>query len=317
MANAGPVPIQGCALRTSRLNADGSVPGTSATGMVVNDKPFLKFSAKPNTEAGVEVVLKNACGGLLAAYKDFDRIKRWDVTIDFGDYDFDRMEMLGGGRLITAATSGGRAVADGVTTLNSTHITSATAAFVQSDVGRSVVGTGIPATTFIILVVSSTEAVMNNAATITGSGVSLTFGALASRTIGYQWPSLLAVANPNGVAIEIWQKAIVAGTGFPGTVGYPQAGRVSGPALNPSGWIRFGAFRCFLNHADIGVEDKETPNMYTGWAIENPNFGTGPVKDWTETALVGGPAVDTTRVFNAMMDFQLPTPLQPGYQTTT
>lgn len=315
--NAGPVPIQGCALRTSHLNADGSVPGSSATGMVVNDKPFIKFTAKPSMEAGVEVVVKNACGGLLAAYKDYDRIKRWDVTLDVGDYDFDRMEMLGGGRLITAATSSGRAVSDGVIVLNSTHITSATAAFVQSDVGRSVTGTGIPASTFIMLVVSGTEAVLNNAATASASSVSLTFGALASRTIGYQWPSLLQVANPNGVAIEIWQKAIVAGTGFPGTVGYPQAGRTSGPALNPSGWIRFGAFRCYLNHADIGIEDKETPNMYTGWAIENPNFGTGPFKDWTETALPGGPAVDTTRWANAMMDFQLPATLQPGYQTTS
>lgn len=68
-----------------------------------------------------------------------------------------------------------RVVADGV--LNSTTtITSATAAFVAGDVGKSVVGTNIPTGAYIASVTNGTTAVMSAAATATASGVSLTFG---------------------------------------------------------------------------------------------------------------------------------------------
>lgn len=318
--NQGPVAIQGCAIRLSRLNADGSIPGTSATGMIVDDRPFVKFTAKPAVEAGVEMNPKSACGQMIIAYKDFDRIKRWDATLDFSNYDFERMELIGGGDLITAATSAGRTFADGVTVTGDTHVHSpALAAFTSDDYGRTLTGTGIPAESVVVLVVSATEVVIDGPATASASGVSLTLGALpAARTIGYRWPELLTVANPNGVAIEIWQKAIVKGTNFQGTAPYPHAGSNPPHPVNPSPWMRFGAFRFIPSPIDIGIEDKESSNMFSGWCVENPNFGTGPVHDWTTTAVAGsGVAVDTTRWANVMMDFQLPSTLQSGYQTTS
>lgn len=315
MSGAGPVPIQGCAIRVSALNPDGSVL-VGSSGMIVDDKPFVKWTAKPTKEAGVEIVPKSACGALLVAYKDRDRIKRWDVTLDFGDADFDKMALLGGGDLVMAPTSAGRTVSDGVTTLNSTTITSATAAFVATDVGRTVTNTGIPAGAYITEITSATAAVISAPATATATAQSLVFGAIASRPVAYRFPQLLQVTNPNGVGIEIWQKAIVRGTGYQGVTPYPSVGSTVTPFLTPSAWIRWGFFRVFLDPDAQDIEDKESMQSYVGWAIENPLFGTGPNLDWTTTGVAGGPPIDTTRWCNAMMDFQLPSPLQPGFQTS-
>lgn len=317
MASAGEFSIQGCAMRISRLNSDGSISAASATAMVVDNKPFMKLTAKPVNEAGIEIVLKSACGDLLGAYKDFDRAKRWDITLDLGDLDFDKREIVGGGSLLTAASSSGRTFADGATTLNDIHLSSPSlAAFLPTDVGRSVTGTGIPASTYITLYISATSVVMNNAATATASGLSIVLGAIASRTIGYAFPALLSVPNQNGIAIEIWTKAMVRGTGYQGTTPYPSVGSLSAPALTGSAYFRWGVFRYLPLPDGFTIEDKENPGMFTGWAIENPNFGLGPMKDWTVTGAAGGVAIDTTKWCNVMMDFQLPTPLQPGYQTT-
>lgn len=319
MASSGPVPIQGCALRVSRLNADGSIPAASLTGMIVDDKPIVSLMMKPNVLAGVEIVPVSACGVPLIAYKDYDRFKRYDVTLTLGDADFDKWEMLGGGSLLQAGTSTGRTFADGATTNNSTTITSpALAAFVSTDVGRTVTGTGITAGSIIVQVISGTSAVISTAATATATGLSLVLGALAARTVGYQIPQLLSVPNANGVALEMWQKAITRSTGYVGTTPYPSVG-TSGtpPTIQSSAYIRVGVFRFIPTPQDINIEDKEGQRVFSGWAIENPNFGTGPIHDWTTTGLAGGPPLDTTRAIEAMMDFQLPTPLQPGYQSTT
>lgn len=88
----------------------------------------------------------------------------------------------------------GRTVADGV--LNSTTtVTSATAAFVAGDVGKLVVGTGIPAGTTIASRTNATTIVLSQAATGTASGVSLTFSCVIR----------LGIYNDNG-------------TGYPNTL---------------------------------------------------------------------------------------------------
>lgn len=69
-----------------------------------------------------------------------------------------------------------RSVTDGV--LNSTTtVTSATASFVASDVGRPVTGTGIPAGATIVTVTNGTTVVLSAAAATTTTGVALTLGA--------------------------------------------------------------------------------------------------------------------------------------------
>lgn len=66
-----------------------------------------------------------------------------------------------------------RTVADGVTTVSSPNISSATAAFSLADIGSPITGTNIPAGTVIASVASATAAVMSQNAT--ASGTALTF----------------------------------------------------------------------------------------------------------------------------------------------
>ena len=154
---------------------------------------------------------------------------------------------------------------------------------------------------------------MNFIALKTGAALTLTLGSQAVSTIGYQYPRLLAVECPFGISIEVWSKLIVRGTGYQGTTPYPSAGTAEIPG---SAYVRTGIFRAFLWHGARTIENKEAGPMFEGWAIENPNFGTGPADDWRVTALpADGEPVPTIAWCNEMADFELPTPLQPGYQT--
>lgn len=99
-------------------------------------------------------------------------------------------------RTITVVDPTTRAVTDGVTTISTSQVTSATAALTQDDVGKAVSGTGIPASTFIgpltkvggiagtgdgtiiNLVDANGVAVL---ATATGSSITVTIG--SSRTL--------------------------------------------------------------------------------------------------------------------------------------
>jgi hypothetical protein len=78
---------------------------------------------------------------------------------------------------LTIANSSTRSVADGVTTLNSTNISSASADFLPADVGRIVTGTNIPGYDTIASVTSTTAAVLTTKATASGTLQTFTIGA--------------------------------------------------------------------------------------------------------------------------------------------
>lgn len=69
-----------------------------------------------------------------------------------------------------------RTFTDAATTSGSATLTSATAAFTRSDLGKVIAGTGIPGGTTIQDVTSATTVTLSAAATATGSGVSVTVG---------------------------------------------------------------------------------------------------------------------------------------------
>ena len=164
-----------------------------------------------------------------------------------------------------------------------------------------------------IEVVSGTEVRISAPALTTETAESMTLGAQAVSTIGYAYPHLLLRDCPFGISIEVWSKLIVRGTGYQGNAPYPSSGT---PEVPGSGYMRAGIFRAFLWHDAMSFEDKEQSPMFTGWAIENPNFGTGPADDWRDTATPAtGIPVDTSVPIAFLCDFQLPSPLQPGYQT--
>jgi hypothetical protein len=321
MSTNGGINIQGCAYRITALNADGSITASNMTGMIQDDKPLCKLEAKPVFENGVEITPISACGIPIISYKDYDRYKRWEINLTLGDWDPEQMELLSSaqGALMTASGSAGRTFDDGALVENSNIITSASdASFLLSDVGRSVDDSAssdfIPADSYISEYISATEVRMNNISTGTVAGTDhITLGAQAVSTIGYNFPRLICPVNPNGVSIEIWSKLIVRCTGYQGTTPYPSAGT---PTIPGSAYLRTGVFRAFLWQDAMTTENKEDQQMWRGWAIENPNFGTGPELDWTETAESGGIPVDTQTWAAQLCDIQLPTPLQPGYQET-
>lgn len=69
-----------------------------------------------------------------------------------------------------------RKVTDGVTTSGDATVTSATAAFAATDVGRPISGTGIPASTTIATINSATSIELSQNATANGTGITLTIG---------------------------------------------------------------------------------------------------------------------------------------------
>lgn len=73
-------------------------------------------------------------------------------------------------------STGPLSVTDGVTTNTSTTVTSATARFTFNDIGISISGAGIPASTTIASVTNGTTAVLSAAATASASGVTFTLG---------------------------------------------------------------------------------------------------------------------------------------------
>ncbi|MEK6986280.1 MAG: IPT/TIG domain-containing protein [Candidatus Thermoplasmatota archaeon] len=114
---------------------------------------------------------------------------------------------------ITGDGFGGRSVAGGVTTLASTTITSATAAFTAADIGFRISGTGIPAGATITAIGSSTSATISAAATAAGTGV--TFTLLCSTDngrvfVGTVEATTTTCAGPTSITFTT--PALVAGT---------------------------------------------------------------------------------------------------------
>lgn len=90
-------------------------------------------------------------------------------------------------------TSPGRTFADGAVTSGSTALSSPTLGqFTFSDVGRTVTGTGVPAGTVIQSVTDSSDAVLSQAATATGTGLTIVLGDLV--TTGQQSAGYVTVA---------------------------------------------------------------------------------------------------------------------------
>jgi hypothetical protein len=86
---------------------------------------------------------------------------------------------------VTATNTGAlaRTVTDGVTTNNNATVTSATAAFTVADVGKSIIGTGIPTGSAILSFNSATSVQITSNATSGGSGRTLTIGTNQDATL--------------------------------------------------------------------------------------------------------------------------------------
>ena len=86
--------------------------------------------------------------------------------------------------------------------------------------------------------------------------------------VGYAAPEAGSVANPNGIAIEAWSRAMDAS-------GKPRAG---------SGFYHWVfPYGAFAPSGDRVMENGLMSNEYEGWAVGNENFGSGPDGSWAFT----------------------------------
>lgn len=123
---------------------------------------------------------------------------------------------------------------------------------------------------------------------LAGGEIILGTGARAGQAIGYAAPKVGQAAKPNGVAVELWSRAIVgaAQVGFFHWL-FPRLSLVqSGDGFT------------------IGGEDPLTPT-FNGTGAENVNFGGGADGDWLYTS---------DRVFQWVEEQELPA-FAPGYET--
>jgi hypothetical protein len=285
-----PAYLQACAIRLARLAADGTTPAGATNGYVTRN--LIKMTVKPEIEAGQEFTIRDACGQLPVIYRDRDIIKRYAADIEFFTPDPEIEELMVGAPLITGTIGTTRTVADGTIVNGSTTVTSPTIAFVASDIGNEVSGTGIAAGATIVSIASGAAATMSAAATASTAGsLSLTMTA-ATRSIGAVAPPLGLAPTDNGVSIELWSKAVVGG---------------SQVAVNP--WVHWAYPLGVWTPGDRDHANDRMGMVFHGFLYENPGWGNGPWNDW------GMPSPSTkslTRAWGFFRSNDLPA-VAPGY----
>lgn len=89
---------QACAFRAWRLLADCTVEPTTANCVVGTG--VATASLTPEIKEGIEIEAETACGALDWNVKQQDRIKWWNLEIEFTTWDYELLEMVVGGSLV-------------------------------------------------------------------------------------------------------------------------------------------------------------------------------------------------------------------------
>lgn len=98
---ATPGQLQACILRVSRLSA-ACVP-QSGSNNIITTAGLVSVQATPDTEESTKFERKNGCGAIAwQAESGCDKIKRYNLTVELATFDFELLEILTGGTLITA-----------------------------------------------------------------------------------------------------------------------------------------------------------------------------------------------------------------------
>lgn len=106
------------------------------------------------------------------------KVSKWQIACQAGQIATAAFDVVGQDEITS------RVVTDGVTTSGSATLTSATAYFTSMDIGSPISGTGIPSTTTILSVQSTTSVTLSANATATATAVSVTVG-VALATASY------------------------------------------------------------------------------------------------------------------------------------
>lgn len=94
-------------MRVARLDASG-VPDPGADSLYVSDA-LIRLVMTPVFETGDEFTVKSACGDVCLNFKDQDRFKRVDLTVEICTPDPELSELLSGGTVLTDGAAVGYA----------------------------------------------------------------------------------------------------------------------------------------------------------------------------------------------------------------
>lgn len=254
--------VQGVALRVTSLDATGA-PIVGANNSFVTNA-FMSLGFTPEYTEGDEIEEKAADGSVCVYYQAPDVLKRVTTNLAICSPDPELTAILIGGTILTtpgtAKTVTNKALTSNVATLTTS---AAHGLFVGDSV--TVAGVGAPFDgVFVLTAVTSTTlsyACTNANITSTASSGTVT-GPIT--TTGWSAPTAGVEALPNGVALEVWSRAIVAGR--PATV-------------NPY-WRWLFPFQKMRLTGDRVLENGMMANTFEGWGVGNSSFGDGPQNDW-------------------------------------
>lgn len=86
-----------------------------------------------------------------------------------------------------------------------------------------------------------------------------------SVTKGYAWPAVGVDATPNGIGVEVWARAIDA----------------NGAPASTDPYIRYVFPRVKLRRGAGTIEEGAFGPVFSGYGLQNSNWGNGPANDWT------------------------------------
>lgn len=92
-------PILACRLRVARLD-DSGAPLAGANNLVVSDA-LIRIGYSVVVEEGANLTQKNGCGVQCVKYQGDDKITGVNLTLELCSLDFELLEMLTGGTLVT------------------------------------------------------------------------------------------------------------------------------------------------------------------------------------------------------------------------
>lgn len=87
-----------CRVRVTRLDASGN-PVAGPNNVYVSDKP-IQVGVTPVIEAGQDKTLVGGCDCIIATYRGYDKLKRFDLELDLGVLEPALLEMLLGSTAI-------------------------------------------------------------------------------------------------------------------------------------------------------------------------------------------------------------------------
>jgi hypothetical protein len=195
-----------------------------------------------------------------------DVLKRVTLNLAICDPNPELTEILVGGTLLADAEVVGavtnKALTSNVATLTLTSVVGLTS-------GDTVVVAITPADpvfdgTHVITVAGSTITFPKTNANVVSGAATGTATKAGVGTLGWSAPDSGSVATPNGVGIEVWSKAIVAGR----------------PAVVNPFWRWVFPYAQLKLAGDRVLENGAMANTFEGYGLGNAEFGTGPGGDW-------------------------------------